>query len=397
MRAAAPWLLPVRIHEGPLVQMPTTDAATLIWYTTRPATCEVIVDVDGQSQTFPAIADGTRQRADLTGLQPGHTYPYRIATSSRALTDNLALQTVRAPGQAFNFIVFGDSGRGSQGQFSLAAEMARLTPAPDFLVHAGDIIYASRLRAHYADRFFTPYRHLLPRIGFWPCPGNHEFEDGRADAYQEVFELPANGPEGLPADFNYWFDYASARFAMIDSNADEATLAQRVAPWLRQVMSEPGPRWKFAVLHHPPYTGGKYAPDQRIQRALVPTFETVGIDVVFSGHDHNYQRTHPLRGGQIVAPDEGIVYIITGAGGATLYQPAATSRPTFTAAADHEHHSFTHVAIDGGTLRMRQVTIGGDVLDEWRLEKSPPATISATPPPTTAPAPPGHASSQPTP
>lgn len=325
--AVAPWILPVRVIEGPMVQLATEDAVTLVWYTTRPAECTVTVTVDDQERTQAGLATGRRNRVRISGLAPGRAYSYEIGTAGRRLTNRLVFQTNRAADQRFTFIVFGDSGKGSRAQYELAADMIRAEPAADFVLHTGDLVYHDGARRRYGERFFTPYRHLLARVNFWPCLGNHDIDtDGTAAAYQEVFELPQNGPANMRAEHDYWFDYASCRVAVVDSNVTEDALRERVAPWLREVMADPRPRWSFVAFHHPPYTGGKYGPDQRIQRTLVPVFEEVGVDVVFNGHDHNYQRSHPLRGGQIVAPGEGVVYVVTGAGSAQLYDTRPPDR-----------------------------------------------------------------------
>ncbi len=381
--AIAPRILPPRIYEGPLVQLTGAEGVTLVWYLTRPTACTLQVNVDGEMRSVPSTALGVRHMARVEGLAPGRDYPYKILAGARSLTTDLSFRTSRNPDEPFAFIVFGDSGRGTRAQYLLAAVMRTTVPAADFLLQSGDVVYPNGARADYEERFFAPYRHLIAAINIWPSLGNHDLgDDGTAAAYREVFELPDNGPAGVPAEGNYWFDYASARLAVVDSNLDEVTLRDHVAPWLHAVLADPTPRWKFVVLHHPPYTGGKYKPDERIQRTLVPVLEATGVDLVFNGHDHNYQRTWPLRGGQVVEPGQGVVYVITGAGGATLYE-ARPPRPAYVAALDDQHWSFTHVSIDEGELRLRQIALDGSVLDEWRLSKAampqPPEATTAAP------------------
>lgn len=369
--AAAPWVLPARIGEGPMVQMTRPDGVQLVWYMSRPTACTVVVTVDGEARTLAASADGRRNTVGIDGLAPARSYPYEIRVGRRVLTSDLAFQTARADDKAHTFIVFGDSGRGTRAQYELAAEMARSQPPPDFLLHTGDLVYSDGARRKFDSRFFTPYRELIARVNFWPCLGNHELatDGGSARPYQEVFELPDNGPAGLPPDFNYWFDYGSSRVAVVDTNADEAVLRERVVPWLLEVMADPAPRWRFVSFHHPPYTGGKYEPDERVQRTLVPALEQAGIDVAFVGHDHSFQRIGPLRAGRLVEPGAGVTYIVSAAGGASLYKPRGV-RPEYVAVHDFEHYSFTQVTIDGDTLSLRQIALGGDVIDDYRLEKA---------------------------
>jgi hypothetical protein len=369
--------------------MASQDAVTLIWYTTRPATCHVFVTGDNGEYAEPATADGCRNRARIAGLTSGRSYPYRICAGRRALTGHLMLQTDRPAGQRFAFLVFGDSGRGTQAQYELAAAMVRVDPPADFLLHVGDLVYSNGQRHRFGERFFTPYRTLLARVCFWPCLGNHDLgESGVFEAYREVFELPQNGPVGLnnaagsgATARNYWFDYASCRVAVFDSNQSEEVLDGQVAPWLREVMTQPGPRWRFAVCHHPPYTAGRYAPNETLLRTIVPVLDQTGVDIMFNGHDHNYQRTWPIRSGRTVGDGEGTVYIVSGAGGAELYpaKPQA-ARPDYVAFIDDQHHSFTEVTVEGDVLSLRQIGIGGKVIEKTVLHKRSggPATVTAT-------------------
>ncbi|MBU0638760.1 MAG: metallophosphoesterase [Planctomycetes bacterium] len=373
----SPWLLPVSIVEGPLVQQATEDGVTLVWFTSRPAECAVAIDADQGPHVFPVQSAGCRHCAQISELSPGHAYPYRIHVDQRNLAE-ATFYTNKPAGEPFSFIVFGDSGMASAEQYLLAADMARV-PA-DFVLHTGDLVYGRGERSKYRKRFFLPYRQIICQVAFWPSLGNHDVSKPDFGApYIGVFQLPENGPADLPPERNYWFDYASARIAIIDSNIDLPGLRDAVAPWLEEVMASEEPRWKFAVLHHPPYTGGAYEPDERIQQALVPTFEMASLDMVFVGHDHMYQRTYPILVDQVVPPGRGVVYIVTGAGGARLYDAKPPGeRPTYVAALHNEIHSFTHVAIDGDMLSLRQIALGGDVLDTWEYHKEP-APAAETP------------------
>jgi 3',5'-cyclic AMP phosphodiesterase CpdA len=371
--------------------MTTADGVTLVWYTTRPLApgrCTLVVEQDQQERRLAAESAGARHRVRVDGLAPGQACAYRVEFGGRTLA-SARLRTAPPAGSAFAFLVFGDSGTGSQEQYRLAAWMPQppgLEP-PDFIVHTGDLVYMRGERSAYNDRFFTPYRQLLSEVNFWPSLGNHDVsKPDYGGPYFEVFELPENGPPELPPERSYWFDYGSARIAVIDSNADESALSQYVAPWLRGIMSGGPAVWKFAVLHHPPYTAGHYAPDPRVQRALVPVFEETGVDIVFAGHDHMYERIGPLRGG---APEEGgVTYIVSGSGGYALYEAQPPElRPSYVTVLNNARHSFTHVHADGLALRLHQVDLDGAALDSWKLVKLPPATAAAPALPTTAAAP----------
>ncbi len=373
---AAPALFPARLYEGPYVQNVTADSAVVAWYLTRPAECRLYWTAADGEREATVQRDGRRCRAMLTGLRSDSPAPYRIAIADRTVA-TAATRASPPRTQPARIIVFGDSGRGTQAQFRLAARM-RDWPS-DAIVHTGDVVYPGGERRHYEARLFAPYRELMRNIALWPTLGNHDVtKSGEALAYCEVFELPQNGPDGLPPEYNYWFDIGPARFVMIDSNVDEATLAGRTAPWIGRAFAECDAAWRIAVFHHPPYTAGSYTPDGRLQRAIVPALEAAGVDFVFSGHDHLYQRMRPLRRDEI---DEaaGITYVVSGAGGAKLYkaQPPE-SRPGYVAALENTRHGFTYVEIEPGELQLRQIDIDGREVDRYRRSK-PAATTAPTP------------------
>lgn len=375
--AASPWLLPISIVEGPMVQLAGEHSARVVYYTTRGGDTRLEYTVAGQKREAAIQRDGWRCDAALVDLPPGSAVPYRISGEGRTLADE-TLHTARPADAPFSFIVFGDSGRGTREQFVLARRMAPLEP--DLVVHTGDLIYPGGERRHFRERFFRPYADLLARVGFWPSLGNHDV--GKPDfgaPYREVFDLPENGPEGLTPEDNYWFDYAGARFVIVDSNLDEATLRERVSPWLTRTF-EGWSGWRFVVFHHPPYTCGKYGPDPGITRGLLPAIEAANVDVVFNGHDHLYERTYPLRKGKVVPTGEGTTYIVSGSGGAKLYAAKPPEeRPPYIATLNDRVHSFTHVEIEGDALRARQIDLNGNVLDEWTATRRSPRSAQRRP------------------
>jgi hypothetical protein len=366
-----PWLLPPFIYEGPMVQMAGENQVTLVWYMTRPVGGELTVRMGDDQVTFPVEREGRRCRLTFTGLEAGHEYPYQIFLDGDELAQ-AAFRTGKPAGEPFRFAVFGDSGRGSQEQYRLAAHITAADP--DFMLHTGDVVYGAGERHKYRERFFVPYKDLLSRVNMWPSLGNHDlYEPSFGKPYLEIFELPENGPPNQPAERNYWFDYASARIVVVDSNIGEEALRDDVAPWMGEVLAGSDAAWKFVVFHHPPYTGGHYPPDQKIQNTLVPVFESTDVDVVFNGHDHMYQRMHPIRGGAVAGDGRGVVYIVTGAGGGRLYEPLPPEqRPEYVASLHYAVHSFTNVSvIDDQTLTVEQIALDGETLDRWTLNKPP--------------------------
>ena len=244
---ASPWILPVRIVEGPLVQAAGPDEVTLVWYTSRPVKpgdCLVTLGAPPDSRDYPAEANDTRQRVRITGLTAGTAHPYRIQLGRRTLAE-ATLRTNRAAGEPFAFIAFGDSGLGTREQYLLAQRMRSLEFSPDFLLHTGDVVYKRGERNNYEERFFAPYRDLLSQITFWPTLGNHDVLTDQGDPYLGIFELPHNGPADLQPETNYWFDYGSARIVVLIARCPKQPWPKGRS-WLNTLAAAPA-TWKFVV------------------------------------------------------------------------------------------------------------------------------------------------------
>ncbi|MFY7952232.1 MAG: phosphohydrolase, partial [Armatimonadaceae bacterium] len=161
--------------------------------------------------------------------------------------------------------------------------------------------------------------------------------------------------------------------------------------WLdKDLASAKQARWRFVVLHHPPFQSSKEHFNNQWMRVLAPRFEKHRVNVVWSGHVHNYQRSHPLRfqpsgpkdkdgkvDGKISLDTKfdgikntrpgGILYVVTGAGGASLYEKyeSADGKPmAFTAKMVNNTHSLTVVDIDDRKLSIRQVAADGKEIDK---------------------------------
>src|SRR5262249_45092612 len=252
------------------------------------------------------------------------------------------------PQAPFTFLVVGDTGSGSPMQYAVKDAMLA-TPA-DFIIHVGDFVYDFGIDTE----FFVPYRELLPRFPLWPCVGNHDVATGGGKPWSGLFLTPANTPVSSP---NYYsFDGGNAHAAVIDTNQSTSPGSPQYV-FLDRDLAASTALWKFVVLHHTIYSSGVTHGSYLLGRAnLVPLFDARGVDIVFMGHEHNYERTFPLRGNKVVAPGAGTVYITTGGGGHDVKPLGPLS--TFTAYAESAF-GFNTVAIDRGTLVLRMIRADG--------------------------------------
>jgi predicted phosphodiesterase len=244
------------------------------------------------------------------------------------------------------FALMGDSGSGDQAQQAVAQTMlayfkgARRFP---FVLMLGDNLYDD----DYDGEFSGPYKPLLDAgVKFYAALGNH-------DRDLEIHFKPFN----MNDKDHYSFDEGNARFAVLNSNhpAD-----QTQAKWLDGVYTDAGDKWRIAYFHHPLYSSGQHAEESRsvIRPALEPVLQRNHVDVVFSGHEHLYER---------VAPQQGIRYFVSGGGGRNLY---SVHRSEFDEVAASEHH-FMMAEIAGDRLFFEAITPAQKVLDcgvLWRRQ-----------------------------
>ena len=95
-------------------------------------------------------------------------------------------------------------------------------------------------------------------------------------------------------------------------------------------------KWKIAYFHHPIYSSGeRHGSELDLQVLVEPLFVANGVDVVFSGHEHFYER---------IKPQKGITYITQG-GGAKLRAGNIRTRSPLTAKGFDTDQSFTLVEI----------------------------------------------------
>ena len=215
------------------------------------------------------------------------------------LTGSSAAQT------QVGFLAAGDYGVGGLREQALGQRMKRFEarhPA-NMLVTLGDNDYLespSQFRANWQKAFGWARRAGL-RVG--GVLGNHDYELGRG-----AYELKTLG---MPGRY-YTRKLGDVQLFFLDSNA----ITTRQTRWLEQQLSESTAIWKVALFHHPPYTCGGHAGDTDVVRSWVPLFESYGVQLVLSGHDHNYQR---------FAPRNGVTYVVHGGGAARALSVAPMS------------------------------------------------------------------------
>jgi hypothetical protein len=244
-----------------------------------------------------------------------------------------ALDTVR-------FAVIGDNGTGDRAQFDVAAQMvvARAQSPFDLVLMLGDNLFGRATAREFADGFERPYKPLLDAgVRFQAILGNHDAPENRL--------YPGFNMDG---ERYYTFSRGNVRFIGLDTNILDAKQLE----WLENTLRTSLEQWKVVYFHHAIYSNGaRHGSDVELRIRLEPLFVRYGVNVVFSGHDHLYER---------LKPQKGVTYFVAGASG-KLRKGVRTSEQT--AVAFDREQSFMVVEIAGGMLSFRAISRTGNVID----------------------------------
>jgi 3',5'-cyclic AMP phosphodiesterase CpdA len=380
--ALAAALAPSRAAAGaasfvrpPSLQSVTTRSAVVAFRLDRP--CEASVRHGAGTELTRranSAGPGTDHALALADLLPGTAYGYQVEACGFPLGEAGSFRTAPGPAvQEVHFAAMGDVGCGCPDQAANARTAA--ARRPDLVLTLGDNAYRSGTDEELTANFFVPMAPLLASTPVFPSLGNHEYYTADAQPYLAAFTLPANNPKRT--ERYYSFDWGFAHFVALDSTCEEggARACERGEQlrWAEQDLRRSTARWKIVFFHHPPYSTGAHG-SARFMRPYARLFERTGVDLVLGGHDHLYERTHPLKDdAPVPAGTPGAVtYVVAGHGGARLYSFGAPAAP-FTAARDNTRKGFLDVTISGDRLRGTAYALDGTVIDQFTIRKVAPA------------------------
>ena len=227
-----------------------------------------------------------------------------------------------------------------------------------------------------------------------------------SDANKKAFYEAAG--DAYPRQTNFSFNYGNAHWTVLDADTYVDWTDSTLKAWVKNDLAQSKEAvWHFVLFHHPGFTSAIDHFEQQQMRLLSPIFEAGKVDIVFNGHVHNYQRSFPMKfapekngtllvggkdnktirgrvvpglwtldkkfDGKTNKKPDGIIYVVTGAGGKDLYNPEQENKPDswqkFTNKFISTVHSFTLIDVAGKTLKLQQLTADGKVLDTIEIRK----------------------------
>jgi predicted phosphodiesterase len=257
-----------------------------------------------------------------------------------------AVELPNRPG-SLKFGVIGDFGNGSRQQTELGTQMAKLRARfPfEFVITVGDNIYGGDRPQDMYRKFELPYKALLDGgVKFYASLGNH---DDRAQARYSFFNM--NGR----TYYTFKAPEEDVRFFALET---DYLNAPQVA-WIEKELASSNERWKIPYFHHPLYSSGeKHGSDDALRAQLEPLFLKHGVDVVFAGHEHFYERLKPQQG----------IYYFT-AGGSAKLRPGNIRRGPLTAVGFDTDRSFLLVELTRDALHFQALDRQGKRVDAGQV------------------------------
>ncbi len=371
--------------RGPIVQNTTSNSTQIIFKTLSavPGFIELRLSPGNvQRISLPGSPTNnlvTNHVATLTNLLPDTLYEYRVGASfpgKEALSDWHSFRTFK-PSGSFTFAVAADTGWGSLSQFQIADQMR--AAQPDLVMLVGDVAYP--YYSHYVEDFrcFSVYKDHMATTPYFLVLGNHEGYGGVTPAV-ESFYLPTNNFTGT--EHYYSFDHGDVHFvavwADIQAGADYSPGSTQYK-WIEQDLANTTKPWKFMFFHHVWRSSSAHGWDDydynsvpdwmQMEQGPIALARQYGVQVVFNGHDHAYER---------FTPSGGLMSFVTGGGGAYPYGLSRLHPDSV-----HfyfKRSEFMKVTVDGDEALLQAIGIDGKPFDQVHLHRSLPErkTLPAT-------------------
>lgn len=285
----------------------------------------------------------------------GSSGVYPAISGSGSQPSGPAIELPSKP-NSVRFAVIGDSGSGDHDQYDVAHEMetARKKFPFSFVIMLGDNITGGNSPRDFQKKFDEPYKEFLDAgVKFYASLGNH-------DQTNERLYKPFN----MDGKRYYAFKQGNVSFFALDSNYMDPDQID----WIKKQLQGSNSAWKICFFHHPLYSDGRtHGSDMDLRHLLEPIFVQYGVNVVFSGHDHVYER---------IKPQQGITYFVEGSSGHLRYHDLHHSSEL--AAGFDTDRAFMLVEVAGNQLYFQAISRTGQTVDSGTIERQSQNKLTGT-------------------
>ena len=297
----------------PYMTIPTKDSISIQWRTNISSNSKVKFGqlVSNLSDSTIDSISTTEHLIVLRNLSPNTKYYYSIGSTWATLQGDLNNFFYTAPVKEdivpLKFWVTGDFGIIGNSQIAVRNSFTNFASNQKIngWLWLGDNAYVKGSDAEYQTTVFNIYQSIFKNLPLIPSLGNHDYASagyqsaaslGNNFAYFSIFNLPnSSGTEKY-----YSTNYGNIHFISLDSYGSYNDSLSSMFQWLRNDLINNNQQWTVVFFHHPPYSKGSHNSDIDIElvdmrKNIVPLLESFGVDLVLSGHSHNYERSYLIK------------------------------------------------------------------------------------------------------
>ena len=350
----------------------TRSEAQIMEQSANPGTVADAITVEGANAPWERESKNAMgHKVYFSNLTPNTKYQYRVG-NGKHWSEWFHFTTPSDKPEKFSFLYFGDI-QNEIKSFGSRLFRAAYTACPDarFMLFGGDLV--SVPNESYWREFFYAGGWIFGMIPSAPSAGNHEsnpisenFKKEFSRQWSQIFAMPENGPDKKYQDRVYYFDYQGVRFislyssALLGSDKDKPVMLD----WLEQTLrSNPNP-WCVVYMHHPVYSCGKSRDHPDFRDAVKPLFETYGVDLVLTGHDHTYCRGQHLE--EVAKGTKNPPMYVVSMAGQKMYD---LNPKVWSDKQGQSTQLFQYITVDGNVLKFEAWDVTGRLFDTFTLTK----------------------------
>jgi Icc-related predicted phosphoesterase len=333
------------LEKGPYLQNATQKSITICWVSSEEDIGCVKYGKDKKLKSKVKEKNKTRfHQIVLDKLTPETEYFYKISGDGYE-SEIYKFKTAPKENTPFKFVVFGDTRTRHNVHKTIVEKIISINP--DFVINTGDLVANGENLSDW-DMFFEINKELMKTIPYYPVLGNHERDSKN---YFDFFALPEE-------ERYYSFSWGNSHFIVLDSNGTYLKSKKQKDFLKNELEKNKDKKFIFVIFHHPPYSAseGRKMERENIRYHFCQILEQYKPDIVFNGHDHNYQHYFV----------KGTHYIVAGGGGAPIYK---IETPDEGYLKGEEIENFCVVSISGEKLKMEVYRIDGSIIDELEINK----------------------------
>ena len=416
LEAVLPLVLPA-ISRGPYLQTTTTNSCSIHWRTDVETDSKVSY---GLTNSFGNTIVNTAMVKDhsikIEGLLPNTKYFYRMGSTAVVLEGGVENYFYTAPvfnsEQSIQIWALGDFGNGSLQQTQVLQSYLNYLGGKrnDMWIWLGDNAYYNGTDQEYGNFVFNVYKNQFKNWSFYPALGNHDYGQagylstaslGTNFPYFNIFNLPKHAQcGGVPSNSEKYYSYnwGNVHFIALDSYGALNHTGSPMYQWLLNDLQLNTAKWIIAYWHHPPYSKGTHNSDVEIEmvdmrKNIVPLLERFGVDLVFTGHSHTYERSYFIHGhygledsfdsAHIVQPGDGFsipylkdkehngtVYTVCGVGGQVSSGASFGFPHDAMVSSISSLAGSTSIEVKGDSMHCKFILSNGFIADEFYIVKN---------------------------